>query len=193
MIKHGIDQEALIQQFSQATAQQGDARRKAVKEATLKALQARELTLANIKQVLNTVAKAASAGAAGSPLAAIDVEGLLGKAFAGMDGALEQAVQANRTALQKMVDQGASLRETQLRRRSPTSRRWRTPCSTRCARPQPVRRARPALARRCKGHGPRCWIRRKARRRTPAPWPAPLSSSCWTTPSKGCAAAGRWA
>ena len=116
MIKHGIDQEALIQQFSQATAQQGDVLRKAVKEATLKALQARELTLANIKQVLNTVAKAASAGAAGSPLAAIDVEGLLGKAFAGMDGALELAVQANRTALQKMVDQGANLRETQLKK-----------------------------------------------------------------------------
>ncbi len=116
MIKHGIDQDALIKQFSQATAQQGEALRKAVNEATLKALQGRELTLANIKQVLNTVAKAASTGAAGSPLAAVDVEGLLGKAFAGMDGALGQAVQANRKALQQMVDQGASLRETQLKK-----------------------------------------------------------------------------
>ena len=116
MIKHGIDQEALIKHFSQATAQQGEALRKAVNEATLKALQGRELTLANIKQVLNTVAKAASTGAAGSPLAAVDVEGLLGKAFAGMDGALGQAVQANRKALQQMVDQGASLRETQLKK-----------------------------------------------------------------------------
>ena len=116
MIKHGIDQEALIKQFSQATAQQGEALRKAVNEATLKALQGRELTLANIKQVLNTVAKAASTGAAASPLAAVDVEGLLGKAFAGMDGALEKAVQANRKALQQMLDQGASLRETQLKK-----------------------------------------------------------------------------
>ncbi len=116
MIKHGIDQDALIKQFSQATAQQGEALRKAVNEATLKALQSRELTLANIKQVLNTVAKAASTGAAGSSLAAVDVEGLLGKAFAGMDGALGQAVQANRKALQQMVDQGASLRETQLKK-----------------------------------------------------------------------------
>jgi hypothetical protein len=116
MIKYGIDQDALIKQFSQATAQQGEALRKAVNEATLKALQGRELTLANIKQVLNTVAKAASTGAAGSPLAAVDVEGLLGKAFAGMDGALGQAVQANRKALQQMVDQGASLRETQLKK-----------------------------------------------------------------------------
>ena len=116
MFKHGIDQQALIQQFSQATAKQGEALRKTVNEATLKALQGRELTLANIKQVLGTVAKAASTGAAASPLAAVDVEALLGKAFAGMDGALEQAVQANRKALQQMVDQGASLRETPLKK-----------------------------------------------------------------------------
>ena len=116
MIKHGIDQEALISKFSSATAKQGEAIRKTVNEATLKALQSRELTLANIKQVLGTVAKAASAGAANSPLAAPDLEALLGKAVAGMDGALEQAVQANKRALQQMVDQGATLRDTQIKK-----------------------------------------------------------------------------
>jgi len=35
---------------------------------------------------------------------------------AGMDSALEQAVQANRKALQQMVDQGATLRETQVKK-----------------------------------------------------------------------------
>ena len=116
MIKHGIDQDALISKFSEATARQGEAIRKAVSEATLKALQSRELTLANIRQVLGTVAKAASAGAANSPVAATDLEALLGKAVAGMDGALEQAVQANKRALQQMVDQGASLRDTQIKK-----------------------------------------------------------------------------
>ena len=116
MIKHGIDQEALISKFSEATAKQGEAVRKAVTETTLKALQGRELTLANIKQVLNTVAKAASTGAAGSALPPADVESLLGKAVAGMDAALEKAVQANRKALQQMVDQGADLRETQVKK-----------------------------------------------------------------------------
>ncbi len=116
MIKHGIDQDALITQFSQATAKQGETLRKAVNEATLKALQGRELTLANIKQVLGTVTKAAATGAAGSPLAAVDVEGLLGKAFAGMDTALEQTVQAHQKALKQLVDQGANLRETQLKK-----------------------------------------------------------------------------
>ena len=116
MIKHGIDQEALINQFSAASAKQGEAIRKAVGDATLKALQGRELTLANIRQVLNTVAKAASTGAAKSALASTDVESLLAKAVAGMDAALEKAVQANRKALQQMVDQGADLRETQVKK-----------------------------------------------------------------------------
>jgi uncharacterized protein DUF6781 len=116
MIKHGIDQQALISKFSEATAKQGEAIRKAVTETTLKALQGRELSLTNIKQVLNTVAKAASTGAAGSALPSADVEALLGKAVAGMDAALEKAVQANRKALQQMVDQGANLRETQVKK-----------------------------------------------------------------------------
>jgi hypothetical protein len=116
ILKNGIDQVALINKFSEASAKQGEAIRKAVHEATLKALQGRELTLANIRQVLGTVTKAASTGAAGSALAAPDVEALLGKAFAGMDSALEQAVQANRRALQQLVDQGLSLPETQLKK-----------------------------------------------------------------------------
>ena len=116
MIKHGIDQDALISQFSDAAARQGEALRKVVTETTLKALQGRELTLTNIRQVLNTVATAASTGAAGSGLAGLDLKALLDKAVAGMDAALTQAVQANRRALQQMLDQGANLRETQIKK-----------------------------------------------------------------------------
>ncbi|VTU36291.1 hypothetical protein H6CHR_04668 [Variovorax sp. PBL-H6] len=116
ILKNGIDQAALINQFAEASARQGEAVRKAVHEATLKALQGRELTLANIRQVLGTVTEAASAGAAGSKLPTPDVEALLTKAFAGMDGAMEQAVLANQRALQQLVDQGANLRETQLKK-----------------------------------------------------------------------------
>ncbi len=116
ILKNGIDQAALINKFTDATAKQGETIRKTVHEATLKALQGRELTLANIRQVLGTVTKAASAGAEGSKLPAPGVEALLAKAFAGMDGALEQAVVANQRALQQLVDQGVSLRETQLKK-----------------------------------------------------------------------------
>lgn len=116
MIKHGIDQDALITQFSQATAKQGEALRQAVHEATLKALKGRELTLANIRQVLGTVTQAAATGAAGSSLPGADVERLLAQAFGGMDAALEKAVQAHRGALQQMLDQGASLRDAPLKK-----------------------------------------------------------------------------
>lgn len=114
MSKTGIDQEALISMFSQASAKQGEAIRKAVSEATLKALQGRELTLANIRTVLKQVTQAASMGAAKNPAGAPDVEEMLSKAVAGMDAALLQAVEANRRALQQFVDQGVGLSQGKL-------------------------------------------------------------------------------
>ena len=59
--------------------------------------------------------QATSTGAAQNPASAIDVEGLLGKALAGMDAALLQAVEANRKALAQFVEQGAGLQEKQLK------------------------------------------------------------------------------
>jgi hypothetical protein len=115
MIKSGIDQDALVAMFSEATAKQGEALRKAVAEATLKALQARELTLANIRSVLKTVTQAASAGAAKSGLPMPDVEGLLTQAFAGMDAALLKTVEANRKALEQFVGQGMDVQEKQIK------------------------------------------------------------------------------
>lgn len=115
MIKSGIDQDALVGMFAQATAQQGEALRKAVSEATLKALQGRELTLANIRNVLKSVTQAASAGAAQNLGPQVDVEALLGQAFDGMDAALLQAVEANRKALEQFVDQGVGVQEKQLK------------------------------------------------------------------------------
>ena len=116
MIKSGIDQSALIEQFSQATAKQGEALRKGVEEATLKALQGRELTLKHIKDVLNTVTKTATAGVLKNQAGAVDVGALLGKAVTGMDSAVVQAVEAHRRALQQLVDQGVALRETQVKK-----------------------------------------------------------------------------
>ena len=115
MIKSGIDQDALVNMFSQATAKQGETLRKTVSEVTLKALQGRELTLDNIRKVLKTVTQAASTGAAQNPANAVDVEAMLGKAFAGMDGALLQAVEAHRKALQQFIDQGLDLKDRQMK------------------------------------------------------------------------------
>ena len=115
MIKAGIDQDALITMFAEAGAKQGEALRKAVNEATLRALQGRELTLDNIKKVVKNVAEAASTGIARNPTPAIDVEGMLGKALGGIDSALLQAVEANRKALEQFVNGGVSLTEKPLK------------------------------------------------------------------------------
>jgi hypothetical protein len=115
MIKSGIDQQALSTLFAEATEKQGEALRKAVSEATLKALQGREMTVKNIRSVLKSVTQAASAGAAESGLPAVDVEALLGKAVEGMDAALLRAVEAQRTALEQFIQQGVGVQEKQLR------------------------------------------------------------------------------
>ena len=115
MSKNGIDVDALIEQFAQASAKQGEALRDAVQQATLKALQGRELSAENIRKVLKTVTQAASTGAAQNAVGAGAVEGLLGQAFSGMDAALLQAVEANRKALQQFLDQGLGLSEKPLK------------------------------------------------------------------------------
>lgn len=108
-------QEALITMFAEASTRQSEALRQAVSQATLKALQGRELTLANIRSVLKTMTQAASTGIARNDAAPpADVEALLGAAFEGMDGALLQAVEANRRALQQFVDQGIGLQQERL-------------------------------------------------------------------------------
>ncbi|HSV47164.1 MAG TPA: DUF6781 family protein [Ramlibacter sp.] len=115
MLKSGIDQDALIAAFAQATTKQGETLRKTVSEATLKALQGRELTLDNIRKVLKTVTQAASTGAAQNPVGLAGAEALLGKAFDGMDAALLQAVEAQRKALQQFIDQGMDLQDKQMK------------------------------------------------------------------------------
>ena len=116
MSKFGFDPEALIDQFAHASAKQGETLRKSVQEATLKALQGRELTLKNIKDAIKQVSGAAAEGAGQNPMGAAQMGPLLAKAIAGMDSALLQAVEANRRALAQLVDYGAGLRENQVKK-----------------------------------------------------------------------------
>ena len=114
MAKPLFDAEALIAQFESATAQQGAQLRKATTEATMAALQGRELTLKNIRGALKQVAEAASAGIGKNLNTGVDAEALLDKAVAGIDDALLRAVEANRVALSTLTAQGADLREKHL-------------------------------------------------------------------------------
>lgn len=116
MAKPMIDPEALITMFETATATQGAQLKKAVSDATLAALQGRELTLKNIRAALKSVSEAASMGASKNAVAGMDPETLLDAAVAGMDEAMVKAVDANRVALQQLVAQGADLREKHLKK-----------------------------------------------------------------------------
>ena len=116
MAKSMIDPDALIEMFESATAKQGAQLRKSVSEATLAALQGRELSLKNIRSTLKAVSDAASQGAARNVVAGMDPEMLLDAAVSGMDDAMLKAVDANRAALQQFVTQGADLREKHLKK-----------------------------------------------------------------------------
>lgn len=83
-------------------------------DATLAALQGRELTLKNIRHALKSVAAAATTGAAKNLTVGMDPEALLDKAVSGMDDALLRAVEANRTALGALMTQGADMRDKHL-------------------------------------------------------------------------------
>lgn len=114
MPKPIFDADSLIAMFESATSKQGEQLRKATTEATLAALNGRELTLKNIRAALKQVADAASTGLAKNVVTGVDPESLLDKAVSGMDDALLKAVEANRVALATLTAQGADLREKHL-------------------------------------------------------------------------------
>ena len=114
MAKPMFDAESLIAMFQNATAKQGEQLRAATSQALLASLQGRELTLKNIRNGLQQVADAASAGLAKNLTPGLDTGALLDKAVAGLDDALLRAVEANRVALGTLSAQGADLREKHL-------------------------------------------------------------------------------
>lgn len=116
MTKPMFDAEALVSMFQNASSRQGAQLKKAASDATLAALQGRELTLKNIRGALKQVAQAASTGVAQNLTAGIDPEALLDKAVSGMDDAMLKAVEANRTALSTLMAQGADMRDKHLQK-----------------------------------------------------------------------------
>jgi hypothetical protein len=116
MAKNAFDADALITMFETASASGSAKLRQAVTDATLQALQGRELSLKNIRAVLGTVTQAANTGLAKNMAPPVDVDTMLDQAVAGMDDALLKAVDANRVALQQLVAQGADVREKHLKK-----------------------------------------------------------------------------
>jgi hypothetical protein len=107
------DPDEMLKQLAAEAAKQGENLRTAVRELTLNALRSRELSLAQIKQVLKNVTEGVSLGAGKS---GGDVQGVLNEALAGMDDAVLRAVQAHHLALQQLASQGQSFRESHVKK-----------------------------------------------------------------------------
>ena len=99
-----IDRDTMIKLFLEAATWHAEAVRQMVSKATQQTLEGRSIALANVR-------KAFMPAQATSDAAQVDFESMLSKAFASIDAALLQTVQANRRVLQHFVSQGADLQE----------------------------------------------------------------------------------
>jgi O6-methylguanine-DNA--protein-cysteine methyltransferase len=86
--------------------------RSAVRDITLKALQARELGLAQINTVIRNVTAGVNAGLTDKS----NIEKALTDAIAGMDDALLKVVEANQVALTKLTESGASFENSSVKK-----------------------------------------------------------------------------
>jgi hypothetical protein len=86
--------------------------RAAVRDITLKALQARELGLGQINSVVSNVTKGVNAGLGDKG----NVEKVLAEAVSGMDDALLMLVEANQVALAKLSEGGASFEDSSVKK-----------------------------------------------------------------------------
>ena len=114
MLKLPIDQDELLRKMASEAVRKGEEVRATVRDLTLKSLQGRDVTLAQIKNAIRSVTEGINMGAAKSP---VDAERLLSDALAGMDDALLKAVEANRTVLQQVTGEGGgSFEESKLKK-----------------------------------------------------------------------------
>jgi hypothetical protein len=91
--------------------------RSTVRDLTLKALQARELGLSQINNVVRNVTQGVNAGLGDKGLGDKgNVEKILADAVAGMDDALLKVVEANQVALTKLTEGGASFEESSVKK-----------------------------------------------------------------------------
>jgi hypothetical protein len=102
----------VLKTLASQSVKQGSNVRMAVRELTLKALQQRELTLAQIRKVLQSVTEGVTLGVAKREM---NVEKTLSDTVAGMDDALLKAVHASNVALHRMTGKGYDYEDSNLK------------------------------------------------------------------------------
>lgn len=113
MLASPIDSDEVLRKLASEAVRQGENLRAAVRDLTLRALQSRELSLGQIRQVLKNVTEGINLGAAG---AGIDVGRSLAEAMAGMDDALLKAAQASHIALRQLAGAGENFEQSKLKK-----------------------------------------------------------------------------
>ncbi len=113
MNKAMIDVDEVLKKLAAQAVTQGEGVRSGVRDLTLRGLQARELSLKGIQQVVRSVTAGVNQGAVKGKL---DVEKTLTDALAGMDDAILKAVQASQVALNQLSSQGADFESSKLKK-----------------------------------------------------------------------------
>jgi len=113
MAKQMIAVDEVLKKMASEAVKQGGNLRAAVRDLTIKALQTRELSLGQIREVLRSVTEGVNTGAA---KARIDVEKPFADALAGMDDALLKAVQASQIALQQLTEHDVDFEDTKIKK-----------------------------------------------------------------------------
>jgi hypothetical protein len=115
-MKHpAIDTDDVLKRLASESTRQGANLRTTVRALTLKALERRELTLEQIKGVLENVTVGVTLGVVDREM---NVEKALADALAGMDDALLNVVEATRVALDRLGSAGQDYEDSYLKQAS---------------------------------------------------------------------------
>ena len=108
-----INPDEMLKSMAAEAVKQHKQIRTTIRDLTLEALQMRELSLKQINSVVRKVTEGVNVGVGGGK---IHVEKALSDALAGMDEALLKVVEANKVALQKLTEGGASFEESSVKK-----------------------------------------------------------------------------
>jgi ElaB/YqjD/DUF883 family membrane-anchored ribosome-binding protein len=106
-----INPDEMLKSMAAQAVKQHEQIRTTIRDLTLKTLQARDLSLEQINGVIRNITAGVNIGVGDKT----DTQQTLSDAFAGMDDALLKVVEANKLALQKLTDGGASFEESSVK------------------------------------------------------------------------------
>jgi Family of unknown function (DUF6781) len=107
-----INPDEMLKSMAAEAVKQHEQIRTTIRDLTLKTLQARDLSLEQINCVIRNITAGVNIGVGDKT----DTQQTLSDAFAGMDDALLKVVEANKLALQKLTDGGASFEESSVKK-----------------------------------------------------------------------------